>query len=147
MTVSTPQCLLDYVAGLHQHDVEAVAATLANHLMFVSATRILDKPQFLAMLTALYGGFPDWHHGHDPIENRGEGNYAIKWNQGGTNTGVWSMPGMEPIAPTGRRVQIPPHYFFYRVANDRLVLIFPEPVAGGAPRGILEQLGIAVPPL
>ena len=147
MSDQFPKALTDYVAGLESHDVEKIASTLSDDLMFISATRILDKPQFLAMLTALYGGFPDWHHGHDPIENRGEGNYAIKWHQGGTHAGVWNMPGMEPIAPTGKRVQIPPHYFFYRVVNEKLVLIFPEPVVGGAPRGILEQIGLVAPPL
>jgi hypothetical protein len=44
-------------------------------------------------------------------------------------------------------VRIPPHYFFYRVAGNRLVLIFPEPIVGGAPRGILEQISMDVPPL
>lgn len=147
MNTSTPQILVDYVSSLVEHDLAKIAATLAEDMTFISATRILDKQQFIAMLSALYAGFPDWDHGYNEIENRGEGNYAIKWHQSGTHTGTWSMPGMEPIAPTGRRVQIPPQYFFYRVADDKLVLIFPEPVVGGAPRGILEQIGVEVPPL
>ena len=31
--------------------------------------------------------------------------------------------------------------------DDRLVEIRPEPVPGGAPRGILEQIGVDAPPL
>jgi len=54
---------------------------------------------------------------------------------------------MDPVSPTGKRVVIPAHYFFYRVAGNKLALIFPEPVVGGAPRGILEQIGVDVPPL
>jgi hypothetical protein len=57
------------------------------------------------------------------------------------------MPGMAPIPPTGRAVRIPEHYFYYRVAGDRLTIIFPEPFKGGAPRGILEQIGVELPPL
>ena len=147
MNTPVSQAFTDYVSALLDHDLDRIASTLAEDLMFVSATRILDKGQFIAMLSALYAGFPDWDHGYNEIENRGEGNYAIKWHQSGTHTGTWSMPGMEPIAPTGKRVQIPPQYFFYRVANDKLVLIFPEPILGGAPRGILEQIGVDVPPL
>jgi hypothetical protein len=142
-----PHALMDYVSGLAAHDIARIAATVSDELMFISATRILDKAQFLKMLDALYTGFPDWRYEYDNIEDRGQGNYAIKWRQGGTHTGIWSMPGMQPVATTGRRVQIEPHYFFYRIAGDKLVLIFPEPAVGGAPRGILEQLGVDVPPL
>jgi predicted ester cyclase len=147
MQTTTPQSLLDYVEGLRTHDVDKVASTVADDLRFISATRIIDKQQFLAMLAALYTGFPDWTYKFDTIEDRGQGNYAIKWHQGGTHTGVWAMPGMVPIQPTGKLVQIPPHYFFYRVANDKLSIIFPEPVPGGAPRGILEQIGVDTAPL
>ncbi len=142
-----PQALVEYVSGLVSHDVARITTTISDDLLFVSATRVLGKVQFLDMLKALYGGFPDWTHEYDEIEDRGEGNYAIKWRQGGTHSGTWSMPGMEPIAPTGKRVRIPPQYFFYRVADEQLVLIFPEPIVGGAPRGILEQIGVDLPPL
>jgi hypothetical protein len=54
---------------------------------------------------------------------------------------------MDPIPPTGRSVRIPEHYFFYRIRDDKLVEIRPDPVPGGAPRGILEQIGVEVPPL
>lgn len=147
MQAPIPQILLDYVEGLKTHSVDKVASTVSDDLHFISATRILDKHQFLAMLGALYGGFPDWKYEFSSIEDRGQGNYAIKWRQGGNHTGVWAMPGMEPLQPTGKRVQIPPHYFFYRVAGDKLTIIFPEPFPGGAPLGILEQIGAETPPL
>ena len=142
-----PRVLSEYVAGLASHDIGRIAATVSDDLLFISATRVLAKQQFLDMLNALYTGFPDWHYAYDEIEDRGQGNYAIRWRQGGTHSGTWSMPGMDPIAATGRRVYIQPHYFFYRVVSEQLVLIFPEPVVGGAPRGILEQISISVPPL
>ncbi len=142
-----PQVLLTYVDGLKTHDIPKIAGTMAAELKFISATRILDKEPALKMLTALYTGFPDWNYAYDRIEDRGQGNYAIKWDQGGTHTGTWAMPGMEPIAPTGKTVRIPEHYFYYRVAGDKLTIIFPEPFVGGAPRGILEQIGVKLPPL
>jgi predicted ester cyclase len=141
-----PSVLLDYIQGLAAHDIERVANTVANDLRFVAATRVLDKPQFLAMLRALYTGFPDWHYEHDPIEARSDC-YAVKWRQGGTHTGTWNLPGMDPIAPTGKPVRIPEHYFFYKIAGDRIVEIHPDPIPGGAPRGILQQIGVEAPPL
>ena len=122
MQTDIPQVLLDYVDGLNAHEVDTVASTVADDLHFISATRILDKQQFLGMLNALYTGFPDWTYEFNTIEDRGQRNYAIKWIQGGTHTGVWAMPGMAPIQPTGKRVQIPPHYFFYRVADGKLMI-------------------------
>jgi predicted ester cyclase len=141
-----PPVLLRYIERLKAHDVDLVADTVADDLVFISATRTLDKPKFLAMLRALYTGFPDWHYDHDPVEEN-DGVYAVKWRQGGTHNGSWTLAGMDPIAPTGKRVQIPEHYFFYKVRGDRIVEIRPEPIPGGAPRGILEQIGVALPPL
>jgi predicted ester cyclase len=141
-----PPVLLEYIQGLAVHDVERIAGTVADDLRFVAATRVLNKPQFLAMLRALYTGFPDWHYDHDPIEVRADC-YAVKWRQGGTHTGTWNLPGMDPIAATGKPVRIPEHYFFYKVAANRIVEIHPDPIPGGAPRGILQQIGVEAPPL
>ena len=65
----------------------------------------------------------------------------------GTHTGTFALPGLAPVPATGREVKIAEHYFFYRVRGNRIVEIRPEPVPGGAPRGILEQIGVPVPPL
>ncbi len=146
-TNNIPAVLLDYIEGLKTHDIERIGRTMAEDLQFISATRILGKAPALKMLRALYTGFPDWDYKYRGIEDRGQGNFAIMWDQGGTHTGTWAMPGMDPIAPTGRTVRIPPHYFYYRVKDDKLTLIFPEPTPGGAPRGILEQIGARLPPL
>jgi len=141
-----PSVLLTYIDGLKAHDVRKIADTVSDDLAFVSATRTLNKAEFLRMLGALYTGFPDWHYDHDAPEWQRD-LLAVKWRQGGTHEGVFAMPGMDPVAPTGRKVRIPEHYFFYRVAAERIVMIRPEVVAGGAPRGILEQIGVPLPPL
>ena len=144
--VEPPAVLLRYVEGLRTHDVELVASTVSDDLVFIAATRRLDKAQFLAMLRALYTGFPDWSYAYDGVELN-DGVYAIKWRQGGTHTGTWNLAGMPPITPTGKSVRIPEHYFFYRIRDDKIVEIHPDPIPGGAPRGILEQIGVPLPPL
>jgi len=146
MPTRMPDVLYRYMAGLATHDVDLVATTVAESLAFVGATRTLSKPEFLAMLRALYTGFPDWRYAPDPPRTVGD-TIAIRWRQEGTHDGVFALPGMPPIAPTGRRVVIPPHDFFYRIDADQLTYIRPDPVPGGAPRGILEQIGVALPPL
>jgi hypothetical protein len=141
-----PAVIDAYIQGLETHDVARIAGTVADDLAFVTPARTLDKGQFLAMLRALYAGFPDWHYDHDEPERRGDV-IAIKWRQGGTHTGIFAWPGLAPVPPTGRAVAIPEHFFFYRVRDGLLVEIRPEPVLGGAPRGILEQIGVEAPPL
>jgi predicted ester cyclase len=141
-----PAVLRSYMGGLKTHDVDRIAGTVAADLAFVTATAILNKGQFLQMLRALYTGFPDWHYDHDEPEIRGNV-LAVKWRQGGTHTGTFALPGLAPVLATGRTVEIPEHYFFYRVRGEQIVEIRPEPVPGGAPRGILEQIGVQLPPL
>jgi predicted ester cyclase len=141
-----PAVIFTYIEGLRAHDVPGIADTVAEDLAFVSANRTLNKSEFLKMLNALYTGFPDWHYDHDPPQWQGDV-IAVKWRQGGTHEGVFAMPGLVPVAPTGRTVRIPEHYFFYRIAGEQIVMIRPEVVPGGAPRGILEQIGVPVPPL
>lgn len=135
-----------YVEGLKARDVDAIARTVSEDLAFVGTTRTLTKPRFLDMLRALYAGFPDWHYDHDAPEVEGE-RITIRWRQGGTHTGIFALPGIEPIAASGRTVRIPAQHFHYRVKGDRIVEIRPDPIPGGAPRGILEQIGVPSPPL
>lgn len=111
--VAIPGAIASYVEGLKQHHVATVAATVADDLRFVTTRKVMNKPEFLAFLTALYTGFPDWHYDHDPIETHADGTIAIKWRQGGTHTATLALPGFPTVPPTGRKVVIPPHYFFY----------------------------------
>jgi hypothetical protein len=147
VTQAIPAVLLRYVEGLKTHDVAKIAGTVSEDLRFIGATRTLNKAQFVAFIAALYTGFPDWHYDYDAVEQCSDGRFAIKWRQGGTHTVTLALPGIDAVAPTGRTVQIPEHYFFYTVTGDFISVIHPEPIAGGAPRGILEQIGVQLPPL
>lgn len=142
-----PAPLFTYVAGLQARDVDRIASSLAAEVRFVTPVRTMQKDEILAFLTALYRGFPDWHYDHDPPVVREDGSIGIKWRQGGTHTGTLHIPGFEVCPPTGREVRIPEHYFHYRVGPAGLTEIRPDPIPGGAPRGIFEQIGVERPPL
>src|SRR4051794_16759855 len=120
-----PPVLLTYCEGLKTHDVDRIATTVADDLVFVLPDRHLNKVQFLTMLRALYMAFPDWHYENGPAEARGEV-VAIRWRQSGTHTGTFTLPGLPPMPATGKRVQMPWQYFFYRVRGDQIVEIQPE---------------------
>ena len=141
-----PSAIWNYVEGLETHDVGKVACTVSDDLAFISSGRTLDKSQFLDMLRALYVAFPDWGYDHSDPEVSGDV-IAIKWRQRGTHLGTLVMSGIDPIEATGQTVNIPEQYFFYRVIDEQIVEIRPDPISGGAPRGILEQIGVETPPL
>jgi predicted ester cyclase len=141
-----PPVIRAYISALQSHNVEQIAQAVADDLAFVTVSRSLNKDQFLQMLRALYAGFPDWHYHHD--EPRWEEDViAVKWRQGGTHTAELWLPGFPPVPATGRTVSIPEHDFYYRVRGSHIVQIRPEPVAGGAPGGIFEQIGVPNPPV
>jgi hypothetical protein len=142
-----PPVIGRYIEGLKAHDVERVAGTVADDLAFVTPARTMAKAQFLAFLRALYAGFPDWRYDHDPPRLLADDMIAVRWRQGGTHTETVALPGFDAVPATARMVAIPEHDFFYRVTGDLIVEIRPEPVPGGAPRGIFEQIGVALPPL
>jgi hypothetical protein len=135
-----PPILVRYIEGLKAHDVQAIAATLDADLAFRLPDRTLDKSRFLEMLRALYRAFPDWRYEHETPEVRDD-RIRILWRQSGTHTEPFSLPGRDPIPATGRAVRIPEQHFNYRVIGDAIVEIRPDPIPGGAPGGILDQIG------
>ena len=139
--------LAAYVAGLKARDVAAIGASLAKEVRFVTPVKTMAKPAILEFLAALYAGFPDWSYEHDEPIRRDEGSYSILWRQRGTHTARLAFPGFEAVPATGRKVIIPEQRFFYLLSAEGLTEIRPDPIPGGAPRGIFEQIGVEQPPL
>jgi SnoaL-like domain len=144
---TVPDVIDAYIAGLKAHDVARVAETVADDLAFIAVARTMTKPEFLGFLRALYAGSPDWHYDHDPPALRLDGSIGVLWRQGGTHTQTLALPGYDAVPATGRSVEIPEQFFFYRVTSNLISEIRPDPVPGGAPRGIFEQIGVILPPL
>lgn len=143
----TPPALAAYLGGLKARNVTAIGASLAEEVQFVTPVRTMYKPEVLGFLSALYAGFPDWSYERDEPQRLPDGAYAVRWRQGGVHTGILALPESEPVPPTGRRVVIPEQRFLYRVGPRGLIEIRPDPIPGGAPGGIFEQIGLERPPL
>jgi hypothetical protein len=145
MSASIPDVLMRYIEGLERRDIAQIAGTLAEELTVILPARTLGKPEFVAFLTAVYRAFPDWHYEHDaPEAIDTAGHYTMRWRQGGTHTEALALPGRPVFAATSKTVRIGTQQFFYRVAGDRIVEVRPDPAPGGAPWGILQQLGIEI---
>jgi len=147
MNAVLPPALLQYIAGLKARDVGLIGASLSDEVQFITPVTTMSKPMILEFLVALYRGFPDWNYDHDELELLEDGSFAVLWRQGGTHTNMLSFPGFDAVKATGKSVRIPPHHFFYRVGEAGLTEIRPDPIPGGAPRGIFEQIGVELPPI
>lgn len=142
-----PEALLTYMEGLKTHNLALIGSTFDEDIRFVTPVKTMRCEQILDFLSALYRGFPDWTYDHDEPIVTSDGRLGVKWRQGGTHTGYLEFPGFEGVPPTGKSVVIPEHFFYYRVHGNKLTEIRPDPVPGGAPRGIFEQIGVELPPL
>lgn len=142
-----PAPLSLYMEGLHTHDLQKIGDSFAETIRFVTPARTMEREDILAFLGALYRGFPNWSYDHDPPVLCEDGMIGVNWRQGGTHTEALEFPGFDAYAATHKEVTIPEHYFYYRVNEQGLTEIRPDPVPGGAPRGIFEQIGVELPPL
>jgi hypothetical protein len=141
------EALASYVEGLKSHDIATIGESLSENIKFVTSVKTMGKPAILEFLTALYAGFPDWNYDHnDPVRDS-DGSYSILWRLGGTHKATLDLPGFATVAATGKKVVIPEQRFFYRIGSEGLTEIRPDPVPGGAPGGIFEQIGVNRPPL
>jgi hypothetical protein len=145
--VEIPPPLALYMEGLRSHDLAKIEDSFAGDIRFVTPTRTMGSGEILSFLTALYRGFPDWTYDNDPPLLTDEGAIGVKWRQGGTHTETLAFPGFDSYPATNRKVTIPEHFFYYLVDDLGLHEIRPDPVPGGAPRGIFEQIGVEHPPL
>lgn len=142
-----PAPLKVYMDGLRSHDIDMIASSFCEDSIFMTPVRTMNRGQILTFLSALYDGFPDWHYDNDPAEFCGDITWRVKWRQGGVHSRALALPDFPVVAATQKMVQIPEHYFYYRVTEEALIEIRPDPVPGGAPRGIFEQIGVELPPL
>ena len=145
--IEIPSPLALYMDGLRNHDLGKIEGSFARDIRFVTPARTMECSEILSFLSALYRGFPDWTYDNDPPVLTEEGAIGVKWRQGGTHTGALAFPGFDSYPATGRKVTIPAHFFYYLVDDLGLHEIRPDPIPGGAPRGIFEQIGVDQPPL
>lgn len=148
-TVATPAEVLEkYFEAVNNHDVDGIDAVSAEEILFLTPIETLDKPTFLKYMRALFDGFPDLHFEHDEPETEGD-LVTVPLVISGTHTATFALPapGLKPVEPTGTRVVLPKQRFAYTVSGQRLVRIECEPVPGGGIVGILEQIGVKLPPL
>lgn len=131
-----------YAAALDRGDLEAMAALIHDNFRLEGAGLDgIGKPEFLGAMKAQLDAFPDYSENPTDIVQDGD---VVRFvaHVGGTQRGTFALPGMAPIAATGKQIKLPPEPAWVKVSDDRLLLYHVEAVPGGGIRGILSQLGI-----
>ena len=134
--------------ALDARDVDAIARVVSDDLAFVTPVEPLDKATFLRFMAGLFAGLPDWRFDHGSLDVRGDV-VAVRLRMGGTHTRTLAlpMPGLKPVAPTGKRVALPEQRFDYTVRDGRIVRIAGENIPHAGVIGLLEQVGVRLPPV
>jgi len=104
----------------------------------------VGKQEFLALMQILHTAMPDFAFNISSFEERGE-TVIARSHITGTHTGVLALPGMPPIAPTGKKVALPEEVQTYTLKNGKLHTLVTDARPDAGIPGMLAQLGV-VPP-
>lgn len=120
---------------------------LSDDFEFSGATpQPVNADAWLAVHRALGAAMPDLRtNDHDFREEGGVVRFTVQLT--GMQTGALALPipGIAPIAPTGKRVVLPEEYCTVAFQGDKLSAYRVQTTGAGGVAGILAQLGVALP--
>jgi predicted ester cyclase len=130
----------NYSAALERGDRQALAALVHEDFQLEGAGLDgIGKSAFVAAMNAQMDAFPDYSENPSDIEERGD-RVSFIAHVTGTQRGALVLPGMNPVAPTGKCVRLPPEPAWVQVRDEKLVRYHVTAVPGGGIQGILSQL-------
>lgn len=142
--VETVQAVL---AAIEAGEWQRARGYLADDFTFSGAVpQPIGPDAWLGVHRALSAAMPDFSFNASGLREQG-GKVVGQLQISGTQTRELALPlpGVAPIAPTGRRVSLPAEPITVTAHGERLVNLEVETVAGGGLPGILAQLGAAIP--
>ena len=129
-----------YRDALDRGDLSAMEQFIADDFRLEGAGLDgIGKQAFLGAMKAQLDAFPDYSENPSDLREVGEVVHFVAHVRG-TQNGTLALPGIDPILPTGRRIELPPEPAWVRVKDSRLLVYHVDPVPGGGVRGILSQI-------
>jgi predicted ester cyclase len=141
ITMGALETVTAFNDALNAQQWSEAARYLTDDFVFSGVTpQPMGKQEFIAGQQAWAAAVPDWHVTLESLRVEGDavlGNPHIT----GTHTGTLSLPGQPSIPATGR------HFETHDASSATLRgdLLASLTITPGSP-GILEQLGVAMPP-
>jgi predicted ester cyclase len=146
-TMSTVETVRALLAAIEAGEWERARSYLTDDYSFGGAVpEPIGPDAWLGIHKALSAAMPDFSFNARGIhEENGKvvGQVGVTGTQ--TRELVLPIPGMAPIAPTGKRVSLPTETITVTMRGDKLANLDVSEVAGGGVPGLLTQLGAALP--
>jgi predicted ester cyclase len=135
------ETIMSFNSAMNGQRWDEAAGYLTEDFVFAGATpQPMGKQAFIAAQQAWAAGVPDWHVALENLRVEGD-TVLVNTRITGTHTGTLSLPGRPSVPATGR------HFETHDTSSatlrgDQLASFTITP---GSP-GILEQLGVPMPP-
>ncbi len=127
------------------NDEATLASLVAEDFTMTGPTpQPLNKADFIGFMHVLLTAFPDFAFNISHFEENGDAVVAHS-HITGTHTGTLALPGLPPIAATGKKVALPEEAQTYTVKNGQLQSLVTDARPDAGVPGILSQLGILLP--
>ncbi len=137
------EVFLAYSAALDRSELTAMTALVDDSFRLEGAGLDgIGKPEFMAAMRAQMAAFPDYSENPTDIQESGD-RVSFVAHVTGTQKSVLALPGMKPVAATGRKIVLPAEPAWVEIRDGKIAVYHVEAVAGGGIGGILSQLGAA----
>lgn len=131
------------IQAMESDDPSSAAPWLTDDFLWIGTVpKSLDKKQFLSLMIAVKRGLPDYTLNVKLPEQVSDTVLRGTMDPVGTNTGIFSIHGITPIAPTGISVALPRHCIEFTLSGEKIARIKIEHPSGGGVGGLLEHLGV-----
>jgi hypothetical protein len=140
-TMTAREVFVRYSEALDRGDIAAMAALVHDDFRLEGAGLDgIDKTEFMAAMRAQLAAFPDYSENPTDMKENGD-RVSFVAHVTGTQKNALALPGMKPVAATGRRIHLPPEPAWVEIRDSKLAVYHVQAVEGGGISGILSQLG------
>ena len=107
--------------------------------------RPMDKEKFIEMAVALKKAFPDLSFNLKLVQEIPPDRVRATLAPVGTHTGIFAIPGLPPVAATGKTIAQPRQLVEYTLRGGQICQARMEHASEGGLKGLLEVLGLEPP--
>jgi predicted ester cyclase len=149
--MSAEQVVRSFLSAFETYGPEEASRYLAENMTL----RVINPPinegkaGFVAQGEMILGALPDFKWNVQKLTVQGN-RVLVKMRWSGNHEGVFPlsvlMPGAPDLPPTGQRLSVP-DTFTFTVDGDRIVTVEIDSGPGEGLLGMLNQLGVQLPPM
>lgn len=138
-----------FSVALEAREFEKAASYLADDFVLSGPVpQPIGKQEFIAVQTAFENAFEDWSfNSHDEVEQGDKVIAAVQITGTHTRDLVVPIPGMPTIPATHKKVSLPEEHLEFTFKGDKIVSLTSDNVPGGGVPGVLQQIGVPLPPM